>query len=249
MRILFSVIFIFCGSILFGAMSEHDKNILQNLTAKNPFGDFKKEMAAAEVTKPTNIDLRSVVKVNGRWHFSLSDTREGKSYWLQLGERNPKVPYVVEFYDDETNSVIISCEVGTYTMSLKERDAPPPPAQAAPGSAFAGVAGGGAGGKGSGTSNIVTRKNMSTSINTAGMSSGTLKNITEAVTKAGGSVYTTEDGRAHINIDSTKMSDAERNQIRAQFSNMNTKISESSYTYREQKAVQQNDNQSTKKGN
>ena len=64
--------------------------------------------------------------INDKWFFSVYDTREKKYYTLELrGKTSEKVPYSVEFFDDETNSISITSALSTQVLKLKERAALP----------------------------------------------------------------------------------------------------------------------------
>ncbi len=110
-------------------LSPAEKN-LQLLYKKNPFGEStatateqQQQGASTTMVSPQGLELRSIYKVNNTWFFSVRDTTQDKSYTLKLGEAyTDSIPFAVEFFDDETNSVSITSPLGSYTLTLKERD-------------------------------------------------------------------------------------------------------------------------------
>ena len=104
-----------------------EKN-LQLLYQKNPFGQstnvaLQQQGSATTMTSPQGLELRSIYCVDKVWYFSIYDTAQDKSYRLKLGQPYTEaIPYAVEFFDDETNSVSITSPMGAYTITLKERD-------------------------------------------------------------------------------------------------------------------------------
>ena len=103
-----------------------DDEMLQKLYARNPFGDPSAALnAQAQPTAaaPNGLELRSIYCVDKKWHFGIYDSAQKKSYTLKLGGTySEQTPYAVEFFDDETNSISISTPIGSYTLTLKERD-------------------------------------------------------------------------------------------------------------------------------
>ena len=76
--------------------------------------------------KANSLELSAIYCVNDKWFFSVYDTREKKYYTLELrGKTSEKVPYSVEFFDDETNSISITSALSTQVLKLKERAALP----------------------------------------------------------------------------------------------------------------------------
>lgn len=104
-----------------------EKN-LQLLYQKNPFGQstnvaLQQQGSATTMTSPQGLELRSIYCVDKVWYFCVYDTAQDKSYRLKLGQPYTEaIPYAIEFYDDETNSVSITSPMGSYTITLKERD-------------------------------------------------------------------------------------------------------------------------------
>ncbi len=99
---------------------------LQQLYERNPFGASTNSEQTLNNDTPTpthGIELRSIYCVNNKWYFSIYDSAQEKSYTLTLGvPYSETIPYAVDFFDEETNSVSISSLMGSYTISLKERD-------------------------------------------------------------------------------------------------------------------------------
>lgn len=109
---------------------------VEKLLAKNPFGSKSAAAGAGEKTagsgadaKRAALELRAIYCVDGKWKFDLFDTAAKTSYTVGLRqELSEKVPYTVDFYDDETNSVSVSSNLESLTLTLKTPDAPTGPA-------------------------------------------------------------------------------------------------------------------------
>ncbi|MBO5254930.1 MAG: hypothetical protein J6B07_03800 [Opitutales bacterium] len=106
-------------------LTPQQKN-LQRLYEKNPFGvstNTANVQQIDNVASPQGLELRSIYCVNNKWHFSIRDSAQEKSYTLRLGEPySEAIPYAVDFFDEETNSVSLTSPIGSYTLVLKERD-------------------------------------------------------------------------------------------------------------------------------
>ena len=104
-----------------------EKN-LQLLYEKNPFGQstnvaLQQQSSANAMTSPQGLELRSIYCVDNVWYFGVYDSAQNKSFRLRLGQPYTEaIPYAIEFFDDETNSVSITSPMGSYTITLKERD-------------------------------------------------------------------------------------------------------------------------------
>ena len=97
---------------------------VEAMLQRNPFGQssFVSAMSVAEENNG-GFQLRSVYCVDKKWYFGIYEISAKKFYTLKMGERHSEdVPYIVDFYDDETQSVSFSTPLGTYTLTLKERD-------------------------------------------------------------------------------------------------------------------------------
>ena len=105
---------------------EANNGNLQRLYEKNPFGNASgssAQLAQAEPTAPNGLQLRSIYCVDGIWRFSIYDDAQKRSYTLKLGDKySEETPYAVEFFDDETNTISIMTPIGSYELTLKERD-------------------------------------------------------------------------------------------------------------------------------
>ena len=106
--------------------AEGESDIIKKLFDNNPFGtppvavSSKKE----DEKKANSLELSAIYCINDKWFFSVYDTREKKYYTLELrGKTSEKVPYSVEFFDDETNSISITSALSTQVLKLKERAA------------------------------------------------------------------------------------------------------------------------------
>lgn len=113
-----------------GEESTRNDAQIKQLLEKNPFAPAGVSGGAAATplgqsgnAAPKGLQLNGIYCVDGVWYFALSDTVQKKSYTVKLGERySENSPYSVDFFDDETNSVSVSSVVGTWTLTLKERD-------------------------------------------------------------------------------------------------------------------------------
>ncbi len=102
---------------------------IKRLLEKNPFAPAGVSGGAAAASgqfdnaAPKGLQLNGIYCIDGAWYFALSDTVQKKNYTVKLGERySENSPYSVDFFDDETNSVSVSSALGTWTLTLKERD-------------------------------------------------------------------------------------------------------------------------------
>lgn len=120
--------------------SDADGETLARLFEKNPFGSKSADAAkSGDAGKQTEaqksaLELRSIYCVDGKWFFCVFDSAAKLSYTLELrGKITEKIPYCVDFYDDETKSISISGNLESATLTLKTPDAPTGAApQAAP---------------------------------------------------------------------------------------------------------------------
>lgn len=105
---------------------------VEKLIAKNPFGSKSAASRAGAKAAGTGADakraaleLRAIYCVDGKWKFDLFDTAAKTSYTVGLRQAiSEKSPYTVDFYDDETNSVSVSSNLESLTLTLKTPDAP-----------------------------------------------------------------------------------------------------------------------------
>lgn len=100
-----------------------------SLLQRNPFGNSllqsqdSQSQQTAVPEPPQGLELRSIYCVDGKWYFGIADTKLKTFYTIPLGAKHgDSIPYSVDFYDDETNSISITNDLGSYTLSLKERD-------------------------------------------------------------------------------------------------------------------------------
>lgn len=111
-------------------LSESDKLIV-SLLEKNPFGsgslseNGQTSSSAQAAEAPKGLELRSIFCVDDRWYFNIADTATKAFYTVPLGRKEQDdCPYTIDFFDDETNSISISNNVGSYTLTLKVQDPP-----------------------------------------------------------------------------------------------------------------------------
>lgn len=105
---------------------------VEKLIAKNPFGSknaasrgVAKAAGMGADAKRASLELRAIYCVDGKWKFDLFDTAAKTSYTVGLRQEiSEKNPYTVDFYDDETNSVSVSSNLESLTLTLKTPDAP-----------------------------------------------------------------------------------------------------------------------------
>ena len=97
---------------------------LEKLFERNPFGTPKNSSAgskaAEDATKtPQGLELRSICRIGGAWYFGISDSAQKKSYTLKLGAKpDANTPFAAEFFDDETNTILVSTPIGVYSLCL-----------------------------------------------------------------------------------------------------------------------------------
>lgn len=108
---------------------------VEKLLAKNPFGSksaaaqagARAATARTQNAPRSNCGQSTALTASGK--FDLFDTAAKTSYTVGLRqELSEKVPYTVDFYDDETNSVSVSSNLESLTLTLKTPDAPTGPA-------------------------------------------------------------------------------------------------------------------------
>ena len=109
--------------------AEDENPLITSLLKRNPFGNsLQSEASASEQASsahepPQGLELRSIYCVDGKWYFGIADTKLKTFYTIPLGaKQGDAIPYSIDFYDDETNSISITNDLGSYTLSLKERD-------------------------------------------------------------------------------------------------------------------------------
>ncbi len=110
----------------------YKERIFARLNARSPFGDVEggvrgvsggaQGAQSSSAQAPEGMTLTSIYCVDGKWFFVVNDSDSKKTYTMKLGLRGTDDPFGVEFFDDETNSVSVSSDLGTYTLTLKERD-------------------------------------------------------------------------------------------------------------------------------
>lgn len=107
---------------------EDESDIIKKLFENNPFGTPPISVSGnkKDEKKTNGLELGAIYCVNNKWFFSVYDTKAKKSYTLELrGKTSEKVPYSVEFFDDETNSISITSALSTQVLTLRKRSAPP----------------------------------------------------------------------------------------------------------------------------
>ena len=126
MRRLLTLYALLTCSFCFAQAQETNEN-LQRLYEKNPFGKSTTNSSVANASEtaqaPNGLQLRSIYCVDGLWRFGIYDDAQKRSYTLKLGDKySEEIPYAVEFFDDETNTISLATPIGSYELTLKERD-------------------------------------------------------------------------------------------------------------------------------
>ncbi len=107
-----------------------EEEIIKEMLSKNPFSDSPNSSNgttenSTEQQSPEGLELRGISRVDGNWTFFIHDTQAKLDY--KIGMKQPiteKIPFTIDFYDDETNSVSISNNISSYILTLKTPDAP-----------------------------------------------------------------------------------------------------------------------------
>ncbi len=106
-----------------GVMSRNPA--IKKLLANNPFDGYIQSRTAMRGTgsaESASIELHSIYCVNGEWFFGIYDIKQKKSYTLKYGEKgNKNVPYFVDSFDVENNSININTGETSFVLTLKER--------------------------------------------------------------------------------------------------------------------------------
>ncbi len=106
-----------------------EEALVSSLIERNPFGKTNEQGMSQQQNiipeAPKGLEFRSIYCIDKKWTFGIYDGALKKHYSIPLGKHNDEsLPYVIDFYDDETNSISISDKLGTYTLTLKEPDRP-----------------------------------------------------------------------------------------------------------------------------
>ena len=110
-----------------------EEALISSLIARNPFGGsgYGSSGGSSQTTgleAPKGLEFRSVYCIDRKWSFGIYDGATKKHYTIPLGSHdNEDLPYIIDFYDDETNSISISDKLGTYTLTIKTPDRPTGP--------------------------------------------------------------------------------------------------------------------------
>jgi hypothetical protein len=87
-----------------------------NLLENSPFLPADAAAHASQSTAP--LELRSIVKEDGQYEFSLYDPAKKQSTWVRLNELGNG--FLVKSFDPANNTVMVEQHSNTYTLSLKE---------------------------------------------------------------------------------------------------------------------------------
>jgi hypothetical protein len=82
----------------------------------SPFLPADAAAHASQSTAP--LELRSIVKEDGQYEFSLYDPAKKQSTWVRLNELGNG--FLVKSFDPANNTVMVEQHSNTYTLSLKE---------------------------------------------------------------------------------------------------------------------------------
>ena len=98
---------------------------LQALLASNPFGSPVKKQQQDTQKPENNFALTGISFVDGKWLFSVVDYAERTVYTLNLnGKISDELPFRVDFFDEETQSINLTNGISEYVLTLKTPDVP-----------------------------------------------------------------------------------------------------------------------------
>jgi hypothetical protein len=101
-----------CGVIILSLSAQAGTALLEN----SPFLPPGAVAAIAQQAAP--LELRSIVKSDGQYEFSLYDSARKQSIWVHLKE--PGHDFLVKAYDPANSIVTVEHRSRTYTLTLKE---------------------------------------------------------------------------------------------------------------------------------
>jgi hypothetical protein len=87
-----------------------------SLLENSPFLPPEAMARATPTTAP--LELRSILKEEGQYEFSLYDPARKQSTWVRLNE--PGNPFLVKAFDPANDTITVEQRSRTYTLTLKE---------------------------------------------------------------------------------------------------------------------------------
>jgi hypothetical protein len=93
-------------------LARAESNLLEN----SPF--LPPDTIAHTTQQSAPLELRSIVKEDGQYEFSLYDSAKKQSTWVRLNE--PGSEFRVKTFDPANNAVTVEQHNRTYTLALKE---------------------------------------------------------------------------------------------------------------------------------
>jgi len=93
-------------------LARAESNLLEN----SPF--LPPDTIAHTTQQSAPLELRSIVKEDGQYEFSLYDSAKKQSTWVRLNE--PGSEFRVKTFDPANNAVTVEQHNRTYTLELKE---------------------------------------------------------------------------------------------------------------------------------
>ena len=108
----------------------------ESLLGRNPFGNSPAGKSDKDKKNEASLELTCACFVDGKWNFVITDIESKVSYAVVLkGRISDEIPYRVDFFDEDTMSVVVSNSISEFVITLKSPDepapAPPPPPKAA----------------------------------------------------------------------------------------------------------------------
>lgn len=108
----------------------------ESLLGRNPFGNSPAGKSGKDEKTEASLELTCACFIDGKWNFVITDIKSKISYAVVLkGRISDEIPYRVDFFDEDTMSVVISNSISEFVITLKSPDepapAPPPPPKAA----------------------------------------------------------------------------------------------------------------------
>ena len=108
----------------------------ESLLGRNPFGNSPAGKSGKDEKTEASLELTCACFIDGKWNFVITDIESKISYAVVLkGRISDEIPYRVDFFDEDTMSVVISNSISEFVITLKSPDepapAPPPPPKAA----------------------------------------------------------------------------------------------------------------------
>jgi hypothetical protein len=111
-RFIWSLAVPLCGVVMLTLSAQAASGLLEN----SPF--LPPGAVAGVALQAAPLELRSIVKSDGQFEFSLYDSARKQSTWVRLKE--PGHDFLVKAYDAANGLVTVEQRSRTYTLALKE---------------------------------------------------------------------------------------------------------------------------------